>query len=305
MMKLSRREFVKIGALSSAALATSPSTLLAQEIKPKVDVWVFKGPDNSALMKKCMETIFANGGFGQNAKKIALKPNVFINSAPETAASTHPEIVEGFLKAVVDSGIKDIIIPEYYGKATDTINPPERNGIGPLISKYNVKFISTKSPNTAFKTITIEKAKSLKTVEVCAEMLEADAIINMPVAKHHGGAKLSMAMKNWMGVIKAPKWWHSNDLPQCIADFCIFMKPTWNIIDATRCMTTDGPRGPSANMIYPQQVILSRDQVAADVVTAQLFHDDPFAAVKYLALARDMDIGETDVANMNIHRIEC
>ena len=58
-------------------------------------------------------------------------------------------------------------------------------------------------------------------------------------------------------------------------------------------------------MIYPQQVILSKDQVAADVVTAQLFHDDPFAAVKYLAIARDMGIGETDINNMDIHRIDC
>lgn len=303
MPNLSRREFVKIGALSSAALAAGPSTLLAQETKPKVDVWVFKGPDNQALMKKCMETIFANGGFGANVKKLALKPNAFIDSSPETAAATHPDVVEGFLKAVVDSGIKNIILPELFGNATSA-SLPERNGIGPLTRKYNVKFISTKSPNTAFKTITIEKAKSLKTVEVCAELLEADAIVNMPVAKHHGGAKLTMAMKNWMGVIKDPKWWHNNDLPQCIADFCIFMKPTWTIIDATRCMTSKGPRGPSPDMIYPQQIILSRDQVAADVVTAQLFHDDPFAAVKYLALARDMDIGETDVASMNIHRID-
>ncbi len=304
-MKLSRREFVKIGALSSAALATNPSTLLAQEIKPKVDVWVFKGPDNQALMKKCMETLFANGGFGPNVKKLALKPNAFIDSPPEIAASTHPDVVEGFLKAVVDRGIKDIILPEYCGNATSA-KLSERNGIGPLARKYDVKFISTKAANTAFKTITIEKAKSLKTVEVCAELLEADAVVNMPVAKHHSGAKLSMAMKNWMGVIKAPKWWHSNDLPQCIADFCLFMKPTWTIIDATRCMTSDGPRGgPAADMIYPQQIILSKDQVAADVVTAQLFHDNPFSAVKYLALARDMDIGETDVANMNIHRIDC
>ena len=305
MIKLSRREFVKIGALSSAALAARPSALLAQEIKPRVDVWVFKGPDNQALMKKCMETLFANGGFGANAKKVAFKPNIFIDTAPETAAATHPDVIEGFPKAVVDSGIKDILLPEYFGRAADTAAPPERNGAGSLIRKYNVKYISVKSPKTVFKTIDIADAKKLKTVEVCAELLEADAIVNMPVAKHHGGAKLTMAMKNWMGVIKDPKWWHSHDLPQCIADFSLFMKPTWTITDATSCMTSNGPHGPSPDMIYPQQIILSMDQVAADVVTAQLFHDDPFAAVKYLAIARDMGIGETDINNMDIHRIDC
>jgi hypothetical protein len=69
-------------------------------------------------------------------------------------------------------------------------------------------------------------------------------------------------------------------------------------------MTTGGPQGPSENMIYPQQVILSKDQVAADTVATLLFHSDPCTAVNYLAIARDMGIGETNVRNMNIHRID-
>ncbi|MEI7850239.1 MAG: DUF362 domain-containing protein [Kiritimatiellales bacterium] len=305
MMKVSRREFVKIGALSSAALATSPSTLLAQQSKPKVDVWVFKGPDNQVLMKQCMETLFANGGLAGNVKKIAIKPNAMFNRTPEEAAATHPDVVEGFLKAAADKGFTDILLPERFASSAGKNELPERNGIGPVLSKYKVKLIPTKSADSNFKTITIEGAKSLKTVDVCSELLEADAVVNMPVAKHHSGAKLTMAMKNWMGVVKDPRWWHQNDLPQCIADFCLFLKPTWTIIDATRCMTSKGPNGPSPDMIYPQQIILSKDQVAADVVAAQLFHDDPFAVVKYLAIAKDMNIGETDVANMNIRRIEC
>jgi uncharacterized protein (DUF362 family) len=303
MTNLSRREFVKIGAVSFAALATSPSTLLAQESKPKVDVWVFKGESNRALMEACMETLFANGGFGENAKKIAIKPNAMFNRTPEEAAATHPDVVEGFLMAAADKGFKDFIMPERFESSAGKNELPERNKIGPVLSKYKVKLVPTKSADSHFKTITIEGAKSLKTVEVCTELLEGDAIVNMPVAKHHGGAKLTMAMKNWMGVVKDPRWWHQNDLPQCIADFCLFMKPTWTITDATRCMTSKGPSGPSPDMIYPQQIILSKDQVAADVVAAQLFHDNPFTAVKYLAIARDMNIGETDVNNMNIQRI--
>jgi uncharacterized protein (DUF362 family) len=303
MQQLSRRDFVKTGTLGSVVLAAGASSLHA-ESKPKTDVWVFKGANNAALMEKCMETLFANGGFGPNAKKLALKPNAMFNRLPEEAAATHPDIVEGFLKAAKDKGFEDIMVPERFESSTGKNQLPERNGIGPVIEKYGVKLIPTKSAAAKFKTITIEGAKSLKTVEVCAELLDVDAVVNMPVAKHHGGAKLTMAMKNWMGVVKDPRWWHQNDLPQCIADFCIFMKPTWTIVDATRCMTSKGPSGPSPDMIYPQQVILSKDQVAADVVAALLFHDDPFAAVKYLALAKEMNIGETDIGNMNIHRIE-
>jgi uncharacterized protein (DUF362 family) len=106
-----------------------------------------------------------------------------------------------------------------------------------------------------------------------------------------------------MGAVEGRKTWHVTGLHQCIADFSSFMKPTWAIVDATRCMTSKGPQGPSEDMIYPQQIILSKDQVAADTVAALLFHDDPCAAVNYLAIARDMGIGETDINRMNIHRI--
>ena len=304
MQNLSRRDFVKAGAIGSAVLAAGPSALLAED-KPKVDVWVFKGADTKVLMEKCMETLFANGGFGANAKKIALKPNAMFNRLPEEAAATHPDVVEGFLKAATDNGYKDFMLPERFESSAGKNELPERNGLGPVISKYDVKLIPTKSANSHFKTINIEGAKSLKTVDICTELLEADAVVNMPVAKHHRGATLTIAMKNWMGVIKDPRWWHNNDLHQCIADFCISFKPMWTIIDATRCMTSGGPSGPSKDMIYPQQIILSKDQVAADVVAAQLFHDDPIAAVKYLAIAKEMKIGEADINNINIQRIDC
>jgi hypothetical protein len=68
-------------------------------------------------------------------------------------------------------------------------------------------------------------------------------------------------------------------------------------------MTSKGPQGPSEDMIYPQQIILSRDQVAADTVAALLFHNDPCEAVNYLGFAREMGLGETDVRKMDIHRI--
>jgi len=43
--------------------------------------------------------------------------------------------------------------------------------------------------------------------------------------------------------------------------------------------------------------------VAADAVATLLFHKSPYA-VNYLKLARDMKIGETEIANMNIHTVE-
>lgn len=298
MKHLSRREFVKTGVLGSAALAAGPSLLAAS--KPKTDVWVFKGPDNRALMERCMETIFANGGFGPNVKTLALKVNAAWDRTPEQSANTHPDLVDVFLEKALASGVR-VVMPE---------NPCHRaeksfvsSGIQEVARKHGVKMIDLKTKKDSFTDVDIPGGIILKTEKVAREFLEADAIVNMPVAKHHGGATLTICMKNWLGAVEGRKTWHAAGLHQCIADICTFIKPAWSIVDATACMTTKGPQGPSEDMIYPQQVILSRDQVAADAVATLLFHDSPYK-VKYLAIARDMGIGETDVENMNIHRIE-
>ena len=140
-------------------------------------------------------------------------------------------------------------------------------------------------------------------MKVAAEFLEADAIVNIPVAKHHSAAKLTMAMKNWMGSVEDRGYWHRNGLHQCIADFSTFIKPTWTIIDATRIMMDSGPQGPAKKVKKPDLLIVSRDQVAADAYTSQLFHPS-VDEIKYLRIARDMKIGQTDISRMNVRKVE-
>jgi len=299
MEKLSRREFVKTGVLGSAALAAAPSALLAAN-PSKVDVWIFKGEDPRTLMAECMETVFANGGFGKGARKVALKVNAAWDRTPEQAANTHPELVDVFLEKALASGVK-VVMPE------KPCHRAERSftssGLLDVAKKHNVKMIDLKSHKKSFTEVDIPGGKKLKSVKVAREFLEADAVVNMPIAKHHSGGTLTICMKNWMGAVEGRKTWHVKGLHQCIADFSSFMKPTWAIVDATCCMTSKGPQGPSEDMIYPQQIILSKDQVAADAVAALLFHDSPYK-VKYLQIAKEMGVGVTDKSDMNIHEVE-
>ncbi|QHI69997.1 DUF362 domain-containing protein [Tichowtungia aerotolerans] len=302
MKNSSRRTFMKTGAAGSALLAASPAVLNAAPAE-KTDVWIFEGADNRALMEACMKTIFENGGFGPNAKKVALKVNAAWDRTPEQAANTHPELVDVFLEKSIESGVK-VVMPE------NPCHRPEKSfvtsGLQATAEKHGVEMVDLKGKRNKdeFVEVDIPNGAELKTEKVARDFLDADAVVNMPIAKHHGGAKLSICMKNWMGAVEGRKLWHVKGLHQCIADFSTFMKPTWAIVDATCCMTSKGPQGPSEDMIHPQQVILSKDQVAADTVTALLFHDDPLAEVNYLQIAHDMGIGETDVNNMNIHRIK-
>ncbi len=68
---ISRRGFIIASGSAGIASLTIPTSLLASAT-PQPDVWVFHGKDNTALMKACLKTINANGGFGRNAKTSSL-----------------------------------------------------------------------------------------------------------------------------------------------------------------------------------------------------------------------------------------
>ena len=153
-----------------------------------------------------------------------------------------------------------------------------------------------------FKPVRIPRGVKLKAAKVGEDFMNTDCLVNMPVAKHHSGSLITIAMKNWMGAVQDRGFWHRNDLHQCIADFSSFIRPNWTIVDATRILITKGPKGPG-ELKHPEILILSRDQVAADVYSAGMFVEN-FERVKHLSLARQMKLGETDVDNMTVHKVK-
>jgi len=294
----SRRDFIKAGA-AGVAIAATPTSLLAEVTKP--DVWVFHGTDKTKLMKACLEMINANGGFGKQAKSLALKVNAAWTRTPEEGANTHPDLVGTFLKGAREFGVTKMDVPEHpCHRAAEAF---KRSGIHDAVKSADAEMIDMKTEKKFYSDVALPKARSLTSARVTKHFLEADAVVNMPVAKHHSGATLTMAMKNWMGAVEDRRFWHRNNLHQCIADFSTFIKPAWTIIDATRIMMDKGPQGPAKTLKTPDLLVVSKDQVAADAYAATLFHDDP-RTVKYLALAEEMGMGVINAAQMNIHRVE-
>jgi uncharacterized protein (DUF362 family) len=296
-----RRNFVKMGAAGATfAIAASSYSAKAAD-SGKTDVWVLHGADNRKLMQKAMNIIQENGWFGPNVKSVALKVNAAWARTPEEGANTHPDLVDVFIEGAKKGGVKKVVVPEH--PCNNAKISFKRSGIESVVKAHKCKMIDLKTHQDDFREVEIPEGRTLKRVDVAGEFLDADAVVNMPVAKHHKGTTLSMGMKNWMGAVKDRRWWHRNDLHQCIADFSTFMKPAWTIIDATRCMMDSGPQGPADELKVPNLLILSKDQVAADAYASSLFHDTPHA-VKYLTYAEEMGTGTVDFSRMNIHKIE-
>jgi len=129
-------------------------------------------------------------------------------------------------------------------------------------------------------------------------------IINVPILKHHGGARMTAAMKNLMGVIFDRRYYHSNDLHQCIADFTtIAKKPTLNVVDAYNVMMRNGPRGVSTDdLVTRKMLLLSTDMVAIDVAAARILEVDQ-QEIAYIAKAVEHGTGSNALDKLRIERL--
>jgi uncharacterized protein (DUF362 family) len=122
-------------------------------------------------------------------------------------------------------------------------------------------------------------------------LVEADKVINVPVAKHHNLAKYTAAMKNWYGVLGGRRNRLHQNIDTSIADLATFMRPTLVVVDATRVLMRNGPQGGNIDDTkVMNQVFATVDQVAADAYGATLIgqHRDN---LPYLKMGHERGLG--------------
>ena len=108
-------------------------------------------------------------------------------------------------------------------------------------------------------------------MEIYPDVLEADLLINVPIAKTHGNTRLTLGAKNLMGVIDSRSQIHRN-MGQRLADLASVVKPDLTIVDAMRMLMANGPTGGNLDDVKAAgTLIASPDLVAADSYAARFF----------------------------------
>jgi uncharacterized protein (DUF362 family) len=153
-----------------------------------------------------------------------------------------------------------------------------------------------------FRETEIPQGRDIRRWKVYQDILTADVVINVPVAKHHSSARLTLGAKNLMGVILNRNQMHAN-LHQRIADLASLVRPTLTVVDAMRILMAHGPTGGNLGDVrLTQTVIASHDIVAADAYAATLFGLTG-ADIPYVRIAADMGVGTLDLSSIDIEEI--
>lgn len=297
-MHLDRRTFVK-AALAAAAVGSVP--VLDLMAMPAVAaesplLAVRRGKDIPKLVR---DTIGALGGmqaFVKPGSVVVVKPNIGWDRTVELAANTHPEVVRTLVELCLEAGAKQVRLFDR------TCNDPRRcytqSGIAAAVAaiKSDRAELEHMDPR-AYREMEIKGGKAFPTWEFYGPALEADVFINVPIAKHHSISRLTLGMKNLMGVIGGSRGKLHTDIAEALADINSVLPSDLTVIDATRILVANGPQGGRTEDVRRlDTLIASPDIVAADAYAATLFDLKPEEVPTIVAGARRglgvMDLGK-------------
>ena len=297
-----------ISTTSTAATSTVPvptsATIATQEaaatpfIKP--DVTVARGGEPEEMVRRALAAFGGLETFVPSGSRVVVKPNICVAyHTYEYAATTNPWVVGALVKLAYEAGAGSVQVFDYpFGGSAQKAYV--RSGIeeqvkaagGEMMSIQGFKFVSADVP----------QGVDLKQTKAFKDALEADVLIDVPIAKHHGSARLTLGMKNLMGLIQNRGAIHQN-LGQRIADLATLFRPTLTVVDAVRILMNHGPSGGNLDDVKKlDTVIVSPDIVAADSYATTLFGLQP-GDIAYIAAATKMGLGSSDLSSLRIEEI--
>jgi uncharacterized protein (DUF362 family) len=251
-----------------------------------------------ALVNKVFDEAGGIARFISRGDVVAIKPNISWARSPDLAAATNPEVLEGVIELCYEAGAKKVRIADH------TIHDARRcfaiTGAGSVAKMTGAELVFPRS--SLMKEMKINGHR-LDVWPVFIPLVEADKLINIPVAKDHGLSTLTLGIKNWMGGVGGRRYALHQDIHQTIVDLAQFFKPTLTLIDATRIMVSNGPSGGSASDVMVRDtLILSNDQVAADALAAGLFGIKA-EDLGFIRLGEKWGLGTSDFRKLNLKEV--
>ncbi len=306
-----RRDFLKTGLVTTATvLAAGPGFLLnsrsshAAESASYPDVVIAKGRDPEAMTRAAVDALGGMKAFVKPGDKVVIKPNMSFGSGPAAASNTHPEVVRAVAQMCSEAGASRIsILDNVLHSPNECLKKSKIPDTCQGIPNLNVNVIKG---DRLFRETPIKDGKSLKTMKVASEVLDADVLIAVPVGKSHSGAGVSLSMKGMMGLVLDRGVFHQRGLQQSIVDMVSVIKPQLVVIDGTRILSDGGPGGPG-KVIPLNLVIASRDMVAADaqMVALGTWYGRSFEPkqVSHIKLAAERGLGRIDLDKLTVKNI--
>jgi uncharacterized protein (DUF362 family) len=294
---MDRRGFIK-----SAGALTLMAPILIREALAATNqplVAVAEGTDYPAITRKAINAVGGMRRFVKAGDVVVVKPNMGWDRTVDLAANTHPLVVKAVVEECLAAGAKKVKV--FDNTCNDARRCYANSGIENALK--GMKNVECKQlEQERFKKVTLN-GQFLKDWELYDEALTANVYINVPIAKHHGLSKLTLGLKNVMGIMGGTRGFVHRNLDTALADVNANFKTHLTIIDATRILTAHGPQGGNiADVKVLNKVIASTDTVAADAFATTLFGMKP-SEIPVTVAAYKRGLGEMNLDKIKVVRV--
>ena len=314
MNQLTRRQFLKLAGATAGSMAILAAgctrqpkeTIGGTRFQPSTPqagatyLGVAHGSDAASITRAAILAIGGIERFVRPGQDVIIKPNICTDyHPPEYAATTNPEVVAEIVRLCLGARAKRVRVMDTpissSSEAAYTVS-----GIAAAVKAAGGE-MEVMSP-VKYTSVPIPLGKDLTQWKMYRDILETNVLINVPIAKHHSLARLTLGMKNLLGVVDQPNQIHQN-LGQRVAELASVIRPTLTVIDAVRILLDHGPTGGSLNDVkQTNTVIASHDMVTADAYATTLFGLTG-ADIAYIKDAAAAGLGTLDLNAIKIEEV--
>ena len=257
---------------------------------------VVQGGEPRALVQRALADLGGMSRFVGRQDVVVLKPNIAWDRTPEQAANTNPDVVAEVVRQCWQAGAKRVIVTDV--SCNEARRCFQRSGIQAAARAEGAEVIL---PDPELYREVDLGGVVLKSWPVFTPFLEADKIINLPIAKHHGLVGVTLGMKNWYGILGGQRNRLHQQIHQSLADLANFMLPTVTLMDCYRILLRNGPTGGNLeDVALKKTMVASVDPVALDAYVAKAYWNLDPEHLPYLEMAAARGLGTVDFDKLQV-----
>lgn len=248
---------------------------------------VISGPSPRQLVQRALQELGGIQRFISRGDVVIVKPNIAWDRTPEQAANTNPDVVAEVVRQCWSAGAKSVLVTDV--SCNDPRRCFERSGIAEAARLEGAEVLLPDP--SKFKEIDLG-GDILQNWPVFQPFLEADKIINLPIAKHHSLTGATLGMKNWYGILGGQRHRLHQRIHESLVDLADFVRPTLTMIDSYRVLVRNGPTGGNLeDVLLKKTLVAGTDPVALDAYVAKAYWNLDSTALPYLKMAMDRGLG--------------
>ena len=256
-------------------------------------------PDDEGVEACVREAVALSGGLDgivSQGDLVLIKPNlVAVPPNARSGACTSARVCRAIADLVGELGGRPIIA-ESSARGVDTEAVMQLMGYSQLRERgYEVVDLK-KTPTVK---VPVSGGQVLDEVTTFALVMEADAIISVPVMKTHDQTDVTLSLKNLKGLVTdvEKRRIHQLGIFEGVCDLVSLFRPVYAVVDGIDAQEGLGP-------VYglPVQmdlIVAGRDPLAVDAITSQIMGFDPLQ-VRLLSMAAGCGLGLLDPKQIEV-----